>query len=60
MSQEKTDDYAYSIVLGPATSAKPGEDWVLMFTPEGSRPEDPRRGVAVRMTPRVLQEIHTE
>lgn len=49
-----TDDKAKSVVLGPVSSGEPGEDWVLTFTPEDSR------RVAVRMTPRVLQEIHTE
>lgn len=53
------DALAETILLGPATDAEPGDDWILSFTREGET-EDDRERVCVRLTPRALQELYIE
>lgn len=53
------DDLASTVMLGPATDAEPGDDWVLSFTAEG-RTDDDRERVLVRLPPRALDELHVE
>lgn len=54
-----SDELASTIILGPATDAEPGDDWVLSFTGEGRIDED-RERVCVRLTPRALEELYIE
>jgi len=53
------DELAQTISLGPATDGEPGDDWVLMFTPDRSNRDD-REKVLVRLTPRALEELYVE
>lgn len=54
-----SDDLAETILLGPATDAEPGDDWILSFTGEGETDAD-RERVCVRLTPRALHELYIE
>jgi hypothetical protein len=54
-----SDDLAETVLLGPATDAEPGDDWILSFTGEGATDED-RERVCVRLTPRALQRLYVE
>ena len=53
------DNLAGTVILGPATDAEPGDDWILSFTSEG-RTEEDRERVCVRLTPRALHELYIE
>jgi hypothetical protein len=53
------DDLASTVMLGPATDAEPGDDWILSFTAEGATDAD-RERVLVRLSPRALEELHVE
>jgi len=53
------DELASTVLLGPATDAEPGDDWILSFTGEG-RTDDDRERVCVRLTPAALQELYVE
>jgi len=53
------DDLASTVMLGPATDAEPGDDWILSFSAEG-RTEEDRERVCVRLTPRALHELYIE
>ena len=53
------DNLAGTVILGPATDAEPGDDWILSFTAEG-RTEEDRERVCVRLTPRALHELYIE
>lgn len=54
-----SDDLASTIMLGPATDAEPGDDWILSFSREGRTDAD-RERVGVRLTPRALHELYIE
>ena len=54
-----SDDLASTVMLGPATDAEPGDDWILSFSAEG-RTEEDRERVCVRLTPRALHELYIE
>ena len=54
-----SDDLASTVMLGPATDAEPGDDWILSFSAEGATEED-RERVCVRLTPRALHELYIE
>jgi len=54
-----SDDLASTVMLGPATDAEPGDDWILSFSAEGRTDED-RERVCVRLTPRALHELYVE
>ncbi|MFC6964479.1 hypothetical protein [Halocatena marina] len=52
------DGLVETFILGPATDAEPGDDWILTFT---SAPgEDDSDRVAVRLTPHALHELYIE
>jgi hypothetical protein len=53
------DELAQTFILGPATDAEPGDDWILSFTGEGVTEAD-RERVCVRLTPRALHELYIE
>ena len=54
-----SDDLASTVMLGPATDAEPGDDWILSLSAEG-RTEEDRERVCVRLTPRALHELYIE
>lgn len=43
-----SDGLASTVMLGPATDADPGDDWILSFSAEGRTDED-RERVCVRL-----------
>jgi len=54
-----SDELASTVILGPATDAEPGDDWILSLSAEGRTKED-RERVCVRLTPRALHELYIE
>lgn len=55
------DDLAETVMLGPATDAEPGDDWILTLS-AATAPDDPSpaKRVAVRLTPWALHELFIE
>ena len=55
------DDLASTVVLGPATDAEPGDDWILSFTSTADGDGNPELSrVCIRLTPRALHELYIE
>lgn len=54
-----SDELASTVMLGPATDAEPGDDWILSLSAEG-RTEEDRERVCVRLTPCALHELYIE
>ncbi len=54
-----SEDLAETVMLGPATDAEPGDDWILSFTSEGETESD-RERVCVRLTPWALHQLYIE
>lgn len=53
------DELAETIILGPVGNGDPGDDWILLFTPE-ERNEDDREVVFVRLEPQALDELYAQ